>query len=159
MIEHLLKHMGRNLTIAETVEIWNPDNIEIGDDVYIGSHTMLIGYYNAAGGISIGDRSWIGPNCYLNGAGRIQIGNDVGIGPGVMILTSQHSGNPKRIPIKDTQLKFGQVVIEDGADIGMGSKILPGITIGRNAQVGAGAIVTRDVKCYSTVAGNPAREI
>ena len=49
------------------------------------------------------------------------------------------------------------MVIEDGSDIGIGVIILPGVTIGKGAQVGAGAVVTRNVPAYAIVAGVPAR--
>ena len=59
----------------------------------------------------------------------------------------------------DGALAFAPVVLRDGCDIGVGAIILPGVTIGENAQVGAGAVVTRDVAPGVVVAGNPAREI
>ena len=54
-------------------------------------------------------------------------------------------------------IDFAPVIIEDDADLGVGAIVLPGVRIGRGAQVGAGAVVTRDVPPYAVVAGNPAR--
>jgi acetyltransferase-like isoleucine patch superfamily enzyme len=54
-------------------------------------------------------------------------------------------------------LEFAPVLLDDGCDIGIGAVILPGITVGKGAQVGAGAVVTADVPPYAVVAGNPAR--
>ena len=159
MIENLMKRVGKNLRIASNVEISNPDHIEIGDNVVIGSQTIIIGYHHAEGGVVIGDRTWIGPMCYMHGAGGIYIGNDVGIGPGVKILTSSHTGEDTEIPVKNTPLKFDAVIISDGSDIGMGAIILPGITVGKGAIVGAGAVITKNVPPFTTVAGNPARII
>jgi acetyltransferase-like isoleucine patch superfamily enzyme len=51
------------------------------------------------------------------------------------------------------------VVIEDDADLGVGAIVLPGVRIGRGAQVGAGAVVTKDVPDYAVVAGVPARVV
>ena len=56
-------------------------------------------------------------------------------------------------------LEFGEVIIEDGCDIGIGSVILPGVKIGEGSIVGAGAVVTKDVLPYSVVAGNPAKSL
>jgi acetyltransferase-like isoleucine patch superfamily enzyme len=54
-------------------------------------------------------------------------------------------------------LEFAPIVVEDDSDIGVGAIILPGVRIGRGAQIGAGAVVTRDVPAYAVAAGNPAR--
>ncbi|MCS6914560.1 MAG: hypothetical protein NZ890_15130 [Myxococcota bacterium] len=54
-------------------------------------------------------------------------------------------------------LQFAPVRLCDGCDIGIGAIILPGVTVGEGAQVGAGAVVTRDVPARAVVAGNPAR--
>ena len=84
----------------------------------------------------------------------------VGIGPKVAILTSTHeepaADAPER-PIMQGPLRFAPVRLEDGCDIGVGAILLPGITVGRGAQVGAGAVVTHDVPPRSVVVGNPAR--
>ena len=57
------------------------------------------------------------------------------------------------------QLIEGPIVIRQGAWIGSGSIVLAGVTVGKHAVVAAGSIVTRDVRDYSVVAGNPARAI
>lgn len=137
--------------------ILHRENINMGKGVYIGKNTYINGYHRAEGGVKIGDRTWIGPGCYLHGAGGITIGNDVGIGPHVKILTSNHTAEDTEIPVKDTPLEFKQVIIGDWCDIGMGAIILPGITIGKGAIVGAGSVVTKNVKSFEVVAGNPAR--
>ena len=85
------------------------------------------------------------------------VGKRVGIGPGVKIITSMHEEAGRELPILDAPIAFQPVTIDDHADIGVGAIILPGVTVGRGAQVGAGAVVTRDVPPYSVVAGSPAR--
>ena len=92
----------------------------------------------------------------LHSAGGITVGNQVGIGPRVMILTSTHDAPERQSAILDAPLKFAPVIIQDHADIGIGAIILPGTNIGRGAQIGAGAVVTKDVPDYAVVAGNPA---
>jgi acetyltransferase-like isoleucine patch superfamily enzyme len=107
----------------------------------------------------IGDDTWIGQLCYINSAGGVRIGSCVGIGPGVKIMSSKHGEEGRKVPVLLCDLEFARVVVEDGCDLGMGSIILPGVTVGRGSQVGAGAVVTKDVEPYAVVAGVPARKI
>jgi acetyltransferase-like isoleucine patch superfamily enzyme len=116
---------------------------------------MLKGYY--ASELRIGDGTWIGQGVFLHAAGGLTIGANVGIGPGVHVITSSHREAGRDVPILRAPLDFAPVVIEDDADLGVGAVVLPGVRIGRGAQIGAGAVVTRDVPSYSVVAGNPAR--
>ena len=127
----------------------------MGSNIYIGHRTILKGYHK--GELAIGDGTWIGQNCFFHSAGSIRIGRSVGIGPNVSILTSTHAEQGRGIPILKSRVEFAPVVIEDDADIGLGAILLPGITIGRGAQIGAGAVVSRDVPAYAVAAGIPAR--
>jgi len=72
------------------------------------------------------------------------------------ILVSVHTGQPVRLPITATRLRIAPVRIGEGADVGVGVIILPGVSIGRHAIVGAGAVVAEDVPDYGIVAGVPA---
>ena len=101
-----------------------------------------------------------------NLAAGIEIGQAVGIGPKVMVLTSAHTlpeaGTPvepesEMVPILHRPLRFAPVQLLDGCDLGVGAIILPGVTVGAYAQVGAGAVVTVDVPPRAIVVGNPAR--
>lgn len=150
-----LAAFGEGSVIEEGVRVFHPERVFIGAHVYVGHDTILKGYY--AGDMHIGDGSWIGQQCFFHSAGGLRIGRNVGIGPGVKILTSTHREAGRSIPILHAPLSFAPVTIEDDADLGIGAIVLPGVTIGRGAQVGAGAVVTRDVPAYAVVAGNPAR--
>lgn len=59
----------------------------------------------------------------------------------------------------DCPLKYAPIVIKDGAHIGIGSIIMPGVTIGKGAVIGAGAVVTKDVPDYCVAVGVPARVV
>jgi acetyltransferase-like isoleucine patch superfamily enzyme len=83
----------------------------------------------------------------------------VGWGPGAKVLGSEHTGSPAGVPLIQSDLKTSPVRIGAGADIGVNSIILPGVTVGREAIVGAGAVLTEDVPDLATVAGVPARII
>ena len=151
------KRLGENVTFEYGVLVFHPENIEIGDNVYVGHYTILKGYYKNK--MIIGDHTWIGQQCFLHSAGGLEIGRAVGIGPRVTILTSQHELSNRNIPVYFSPLEFQIVKIEDGADIGAGCIILPGVTIGEGAVVGAGSVVTKDVPAYEVWAGVPAKMI
>ena len=150
-----LKHLGNDVVIEDGTLIFHPENISIGNKVYIGHQTILKGYYK--GEMNISDGTWIGQHCFFHSAGNIFIGKSVGIGPYVKILTSNHQELNSDIPVMSNPLEFAPVYIYDGADIGIGAIILPGVTIGEGAIIGAGAVVTSDVEPYSVYAGVPAR--
>ena len=137
------------------VLVFHPENIRVGERVYVGHQAILKGYYRSS--MEIGDGTWIGQQCFFHSAGGLRIGRNVGVGPGVRILTSHHTEAGRDTPILHSPLAFAEVVIEDDADIGVGAVILPGVTIGRGAQIGAGAVVTTDVPPYAVAAGVPAR--
>ncbi len=149
--------VGSNVVIEPSVLVFHPESIMLGNNVYIGHYTILHGYYKNF--MTIGTGTWIGQMCYFHSAGGIEIGQNVGIGPQVKILTSYHDLKNTKKPIIQNDLIFGKVIIEDDCDIGIGAIVLPGIIIGKGSQVGAGAVVTKDVKPFSVVAGVPAKLI
>lgn len=149
--------LGQGVVFEPGVLVFHPEQIEVGDDVYVGHYSILKGYFKNR--MVIGNGVWIGQQCFLHSAGGITIGPNVGVGPGVKIITSAHGEEGWGKAILHSRLEFAPVVIEADSDIGVGAIILPGVTIGRGAQVGAGAVVTRDVPPYAVVAGAPARAL
>ena len=107
-----------------------------------------------------GCRMTIGKNVIINkGAtilspGKVEIEDNVLIGPEVKIATVDHDFYDRH-----NLLHFGKVTIKENAWIGIGAIICPGVTIGKNAVVAAGAVVTKDVPDNVVVGGNPARFI
>ncbi len=152
---NLFRYFGNNIVVESGVLFFHPENISVADKVYIGHQSILNGYFK--GQLTIGEGSWIGQHCFLHAAGTICIGKSVGIGPFVKILSSQHQDINTEIPVMSNPLDFAPVVICDGADIGIGTIILPGVTIGEGAIIGAGAVVNRNVIPYSVYAGVPAK--
>ena len=152
-----LARCGPNCVFEAGVLMFHPERIELGTNVYVGHNAILKGYHDAT--MRIGDQTWIGQQTFLHSAGGIDIGAHVGVGPSVRIITSTHRDVGRAIPIVEAPIDRAPVVVEDDADLGVGAIILPGVRIGRGAQVGAGAVVTEDVSPYSIVAGVPARII
>ena len=150
-----LRAVGPDCVFEAGALIFHPENVSLGHNVYVGHHAILKGYHRNE--LIIGDETWIGQQVFMHAAGGIRIGARVGIGPGVKILTSQHREAGREIPVLFAPVDVAPVVIEDDADIGVGAIVLPGVTIGKGAQVGAGSVVTQDVAPYHVVAGSPAR--
>lgn len=149
--------LGDNVIFEAGSLVFHPENIQIADNVYIGHNTILKAYYK--NDMIIGKNTWIGQNCFFHSAGGIDIGAAVGIGPMVKILTSSHQETDINIPVLFEPLNFEKVILKDGCDIGVGTVILPGVTIGEGAIIGAGAVVTESIPDYSVAVGSPARVI
>jgi acetyltransferase-like isoleucine patch superfamily enzyme len=141
-------HIGRGV-------LWkHPETFEIGSGVFIGDQAVLQGRFD--GRCVIGDHVWIGPQCYFD-ARDLVMEDSVGWGPGARVLGSMHTGVPADVPIIETDLEIEPVRIRAWADIGVSAVVLPGVTVGQGAIVGAGAVVTTDVEPFTIVTGVPAR--
>jgi acetyltransferase-like isoleucine patch superfamily enzyme len=117
----------------------------VGTDCNICDHVFI------ENDVVIGDRVTI--KCGVQLWDGTRIGNDVFIGPNAT-FTNDRFPRSKIYPDK-----FFGIVVDNGASIGANATILPGIKIGSNAMVGAGAVVTKDVPANVIVVGNPARKI
>src|SRR5262249_20408707 len=107
--------------------------------------------------ISLGTGVFLNFNCVVLDVVGVSIGDKTQIGPGVQILTADHPRDPAE---RHTSLECGQpIAIGRNVGIGGAAVILPGVSIGDDAIIGAGAVVTRDVPPGATVAGNPARPL
>ena len=105
--------------------------------------------------ISLGAGVFLNFNCVILDVVRVVIGDRTQIGPGVQILTADH---PRDAAGRASGLEFGRPIrIGRNVWIGGGAIILPGISVGDDAVIGAGSVVTRDVAAGATVLGNPAR--
>lgn len=120
------------------------------------STTVCLPFYTDWGrSVSIGKNVFINMGCTFMDRGGITIENGALIGPKVNLITENHPEDPE-----DRRFVYSKpILIRKGAWIGAAATVLPGITIGRNAIVGAGSIVTKDVPDNTIVAGNPARII
>ena len=105
--------------------------------------------------IRIGRGVFMNFGCVILDVVEVEIGDMTQIGPGVQILTADHPRDPA---LRAQGLEFGRPIrIGRNVWIGGGALIVPGVTIGDDALIGAGSIVTRNVPAGATVAGNPAR--
>ncbi len=113
---------------------------------------------NFSPNVKIGDNSGLGINSQISSG--TMIGKNVMMGPEVIVYTSNHEFSRTDIPMNEQGMqKIKPVIIGDDVWIGGRVIILPGVTIGNGAIVGAGAVVTRDVPEYAIVGGVPAKVI
>lgn len=110
--------------------------------------------FDCAGGFIMGDNCVINANCRLDSRGILEIGNNVSVSEDVFFLTADH--NEDFLGVLGRSKK---IVVEDYVWIGTRAMVLPGVRIEKGAVIGAGAIVTRDVKYLDIVAGIPAKKI
>ncbi len=154
LLRALCKTFGNGVRVGMGVLVLHPQTFEIGDAVFIGNQTFLQGRHD--GRCVIGAHTWIGPQSYFD-CRDLELGEYVGWGPGAKVLGSEHTGEPKDVPIIQTDLVIKPVRVGSGADIGVNAVLLPGVTVGEGAIVGAGAVVTKDVPAQAVVAGVPAK--
>jgi acetyltransferase-like isoleucine patch superfamily enzyme len=148
------RRCGHGLQVGSGVGFKHLETFEIGDRVFIGAQAFIQGRFD--GTTIIGNHVWIGPQAYMD-ARNLVLEDYVGWGPGAKVLGSAHTGIPAGVPIVHTDLEIEPIRICEWADIGTNSTILPGVTIGKGAIVGAGAVVTHDVSPFAIVSGVPAR--
>jgi maltose O-acetyltransferase len=123
--------------VSEGAIVRSPVYVDYGSNIHLGEHVFL----------NFG--------CVLLDVAVIEIGDRTQIGPNVQILTADHPRDPR---LRETGVECGiPVKIGRNVWIGGGAIILPGVTVGDDAIIGAGAVVTRNVPDGATVAGNPAR--
>lgn len=124
--------------------------VRIGKNSYIHMGARFYNPWN----VIIGEGTIIGDHCVLDGRAALKIGNHVDIASEVMIFNSEHDINSEGFdPIEEP------VGIGDYVFIGPRAIILAGVKIGKGAVVGAGAVVTHDVKDFEIVGGVPAKVI
>lgn len=135
--------------IGEGTRIWQFSvvlkNAQIGRDCNICAHTLI------ESDVTIGDNVTIKSGVYIWDGTRIS--NNVFIGPNVTFT------NDKMPRSKVYPDEFLKIIINEHASIGANATLLPGITIGKSAMIGAGSVVTKDVPDYAIVVGNPAKII
>lgn len=132
---------------------------KVGKDTVIMDVRFANLYHDGFRKLHIGNRCFIGDEVKLDVRGGITFENDVTISGRATIVTHINVGFDDHPLQKYYPTKESQVVIKQGAYIGTGAIILPGVTIGRESVVGAGAVVTKDVPAHTLVAGVPAKEV
>ena len=131
LLHELLGSVGQSTTVRSPVYCDYGYNIHLGNEVFLNF------------------------GCVFLDVVRIAIADGCKIGPYVQVLSADHPRDPA---LRKQRLENGKpIAIGENVWIGGGAIILPGVTIGNDAIIGAGSVVTRDVPPRATVVGNPAR--
>jgi acetyltransferase-like isoleucine patch superfamily enzyme len=135
-------------SIGPGTRIWAFAHVLAG--AVIGAECNVCDHTYVEGDVIIGDRVTLKSGVFLWDG--VHVEDDVFIGP-------QATFTNDAMPRSRQPFTLGRTTIRAGASIGAGAVILPGLTIGERAMVGAGAVVTKDVPADAVVVGNPARVI
>lgn len=153
--------VGRNVRIDRSVRIFGAERIVVGDHVRIDPFCILSA---GEGGLSIGRNVHIAAHCVLIAKERVELQDFSGISARVAIYTSNddYSGGwltGPTVPDAFRNVTNGPVILSKHVIVGAGSVILPGVTIGLAASIGALTLIRKDVPPFAIMGGNPARQI
>lgn len=114
-------------------------------------------YCDFGDGIEIGARAFVNSGCTLYDGARITVGDECMLAAGVQLITATHPVDP--VARRAAWEQALPVALADGVWLGAGALVCPGVSIGENTVVGAGAVVTRSLPAGVVAYGNPARVI
>lgn len=149
--------VGKNTKVDRSCKLKaHGGSIVIGIDCNIHPYAMLLAH---GGNIIIGNNCTVNPFSILYGHGGLVVGNGVRIAAHCVIIPANHNFKDSNQYIYKQGVTAKGIIIKDDVWIGVGARILDGITVGKGSVIGAGAVVTRDVEAFTVVAGVPARMI
>ncbi|HEX7456427.1 MAG TPA: acyltransferase [Candidatus Nanoarchaeia archaeon] len=152
---HKSADVSKKAKIGKGTLIWN--NAQVRENAKVGKNCVLGKNVYIDHDVVIGDKVKIQNNSSIYYGVRIEDG--VFIGPDVCFTNDKNprAVNPDGSLKSATDWQISKSIVKNGASIGANATILPGITIGEWALIGAGAVVTRDVPDFGIVVGNPAK--
>lgn len=150
-----IKQCGREIRIGQRVTIRHPGNMVLGDNIIIAEGCCISS--KDGGGLEVGNNFTLGRYSQLGG--EIKIGNDCLLASHITLMAGNHNYRNLAINIRDQGNIGRQIQIGNDVWIGTRAVILCGVCIGDKVVVGAGAVVTHNVKEATVVGGVPAREI
>ena len=141
--------LGQGVTLAKFINLYC---CEVGDNTKIGAF------------VEIQKNARVGKNCKISShtfiCEGVTVEDDVFIGHGVMFINDSYPRATINGQLQTEQdWKVETTLVKRGVSIGSAATILANVTIGENALIGAGSVVTRDVPANAIVAGNPARQL
>lgn len=151
---HPTADVSANATLGDGTKVWHQAQVREG--AALGRNCILGKGAYIDFGVQIGDNVKIQNRASVYHG--VTLENGVFVGPHVIFTNDKmpRAVNPDGSPKSDDDWELGHILVKEGASLGAGAIIVTGVTIGRFAMVGAGAVVTRDVPDHGLVYGNPA---
>jgi galactoside O-acetyltransferase len=151
---------GDDVIVHDWVKILGGEHVRVGSHVLIDDFVFLDG----RGGLDIGSWTHVSMFVSIHGRGRVRLGDFVNLAAGARLIAGVDSfagdalvGAP--VPDAYRNVHRGTIEVEEHAFVGANAVVLPDVTIGEGAVVGAGSVVNKDVAPWTVVAGAPARVI
>jgi acetyltransferase-like isoleucine patch superfamily enzyme len=151
--------LGPRSRLSLPIQLEGTRRIAVGNHVYLGPGCWLL-THEPGGHLEIGDGTSIAGYCVLSAATSIRIGHKVLFARNVYIADHRHGFEHDGAPVIEQEITdLRPIVIEDGAWLCQNVVILPGVTIGRGAVIGAGSVVRDDIPPRCLAVGAPARVV
>lgn len=148
---------GRKVRIGPRCRFTRPAGVRLGERTWLEADVWMK-LTSSAARVEVGNHTFFGRNCHVNAIERIRIGSHALFGPGCVIVDHNHGIHPD-LPVDEQPCVARPICIGSDVWCGAGAVILPGVSIGDGAVIGAQSVVTRDVPSMAVVAGIPARVI
>jgi acetyltransferase-like isoleucine patch superfamily enzyme len=159
-VKSLLKRAGEGVKLQPLAKIANAQVVELDDHCRVRDFVFIWG----GQGVKIGKHCDIQPHVVVWGGGKLEIGDRVSVGPGSVLLTAVYS-HGEGLRMVDglgegtTKALYGQLTIGADVYIGANATLMPDITIGEGAVIGAGSFVNKDCEPWGIYVGSPAKKV
>lgn len=159
-VKSKLRTCGNDVRIYPMAKIAFPHVVDLGDHCRIRDFAFIF----AGEGVKIGQYTDIQPHVVIWGGGETIIGDRVSVGPGTVFLSAvySHADGLKMVDGLEegsTKALYGKLTIENDVYIGANCTLMPEITIGEGAVIGASSFVNKNVEPWAIYAGSPAKKI
>jgi dTDP-4-amino-4,6-dideoxy-D-glucose acyltransferase len=159
-VKSLLKSVGEGVRLMPLAKIANAQVVELGDFTRVRDFVFVWG----GQGVKIGKHCDIQPHVVVWGGGVLEMHDRISVGPGSVILTAVYS-HEEGLKMVDglgegsAKALYGKVTIHSDVYIGANCTLMPNITVGEGAVLGAGSFVNKDCEPWGIYVGSPAKKI
>jgi len=155
-----LKSVGEGVRLMPLAKIANAHVVEIGDFTRVRDFVFVWG----GNGVKIGKYCDIQPHVVVWGGGTLEIGDRVSVGPGSVLLTAVYSHAPGMMMVDGlgegtSEALYGKLTVGSDVYIGANCTLMPEISVGEGAILGAGSFVNKDCEPWGIYVGSPAKKI